>query len=561
MALRISKDADDSTSIERQQGDCTSEVARMGASLVASVTDPDVSARKTTPFERPELGPYLTDPVLAASYDLIVWQRLDRAVRSMRDMHELAAWSLNNRKKLLFVQGPGGNPLLLDFSNGPLDPIAELMLTLFAFAAQIESQSISERTKGLASYLRNNARWVGGNIPYGYKPIDNPDGDGKILVPDEHSSEILREIIARAIDGETPEAICRSLDSRGVPTPKNYQRKLLGKPMELTTKAGRPVKWNPSSLRTELLRNRSILGETTVFVRDEKGKIRKDDNGKLMKQTVRDSNGMPILRAEPLVSLEDWEKLQAVLDGRAKSQAPRRRDANPYLGILKCPACGRNQHHRGWHDAAGRKYAYFYCPDKCFPALSTNHLDPIVSGALLDSFGDLEVFEKRYVPGEDHSQELTQVRSAIDSLADEKDAGLHDHDLDRYMKRMTRLVEREKTLMALPSRPAGFEWIPSGRTYREAWETSSVDERRQLLLDAGVSVFAAKPKDDQDQAKIIDTIMRTQARERGIIAMTPKVAAVFLFSHEIEARLTNNADWTPPAQPPKASLRRHATKG
>lgn len=71
--------------------------------MVGYDTDLDVSASKT-PFEHPELGTWLARP---DEYDVLVFWRLDRAVRSMADMSNLAAWARRRSKRLVFAEGPG----------------------------------------------------------------------------------------------------------------------------------------------------------------------------------------------------------------------------------------------------------------------------------------------------------------------------------------------------------------------------------------------------------------------------------------------------------------------
>ncbi|MEK8173389.1 recombinase family protein [Streptomyces sp. M19] len=93
-------------------------------------------------------------------YDVIVFWRLDRAVRSMADMSNLAAWAREHDKRLIFAEGPGGGKLELDLTSGSI--MAELIMLLLAFAAQMESQATAERVTGSRAALRTLGRWHGG---------------------------------------------------------------------------------------------------------------------------------------------------------------------------------------------------------------------------------------------------------------------------------------------------------------------------------------------------------------------------------------------------------------
>lgn len=133
--------------------------------------DLDVSASKISPFDRPALGSWLARP---DEFDALVWWRFDRAVRSMSDMHDIAKWAKQHRKMLVFAEGIGGGQPVFDFRN-PMDPMSELMMIMLAFAAQAESQSISDRVTGAMAAMRKMPlRWRGGG-----KPVRDDQGNPK----------------------------------------------------------------------------------------------------------------------------------------------------------------------------------------------------------------------------------------------------------------------------------------------------------------------------------------------------------------------------------------------
>lgn len=67
--------------------------------------DLDVSASKTSPWERPQLPRWLSNP---QAYDALVFWRFDRAIRSMGHMYALANWAREHGKELIFAEGLGG---------------------------------------------------------------------------------------------------------------------------------------------------------------------------------------------------------------------------------------------------------------------------------------------------------------------------------------------------------------------------------------------------------------------------------------------------------------------
>lgn len=118
---------------------------------------------------------------------------------------------------IVFAEGPGGR-LVLDFRN-PLDPMAQLMVTVFAFAAQMEAMAIRERIQGAQAAMRTMPlRWRGSRPPYGYEPAALATG-GWTLVPDATAVTVLERVIRRLTDGKTLAAIAVELNQDGVPSP------------------------------------------------------------------------------------------------------------------------------------------------------------------------------------------------------------------------------------------------------------------------------------------------------------------------------------------------------
>ncbi|WP_308344136.1 recombinase family protein [Streptomyces sp. MK37H] len=226
--IRLSVRTDETTSPERQREADDIAAAALGIDFgqgggVREAVDLDVSASKGGPFDRPQLGGWLARP---DGFDALVWWRFDRAIRSMGDMHELAKWAREHRKMLVFAEGIGGGRLVFDFRN-PMDPMSELMMLMFAFAAQVESQSISDRVTGAQSAMRRMAlRWRGGGRPpYGYLPAPMPaelGGVGWTLVPDPDAVEVIERIIAALVPGKSPHAVAQMLNRDGVLSPSAH---------------------------------------------------------------------------------------------------------------------------------------------------------------------------------------------------------------------------------------------------------------------------------------------------------------------------------------------------
>src|SRR5580704_10446375 len=95
-ACRLSHDTDASTSIERQREDITNRVKADRNDIAHIAEDTDVSG-VISPFERPDLGPWLTEAALIARWDTLMVAKLDRLTRSVRDFGDLLEWCKENK--------------------------------------------------------------------------------------------------------------------------------------------------------------------------------------------------------------------------------------------------------------------------------------------------------------------------------------------------------------------------------------------------------------------------------------------------------------------------------
>src|SRR5690606_36916919 len=89
--VRLSVLSDSSSSPERQVERSTQLIRSRGWEHVGTADDVDVAAPQCSPVDRRELGQWLADDPPEPCDVLVVW-RLDRLIRSSRDLAELLAW-------------------------------------------------------------------------------------------------------------------------------------------------------------------------------------------------------------------------------------------------------------------------------------------------------------------------------------------------------------------------------------------------------------------------------------------------------------------------------------
>src|SRR5690606_34795862 len=169
-SIRLSRLHDTSTSPERQREVIRRWSVQNELNLVHITEDLDVSG-SVNPFERDELGPWLTDTPPQPWTVLVAW-RLDRVSRSALDTLRLLEWLEARGKRLVTV----------DDGIDTGTQMGRLFVQIAGIFAQLERETIRERTLASRQALRASGRWGGEAIAYGYKATRDDTG-GYRLVP------------------------------------------------------------------------------------------------------------------------------------------------------------------------------------------------------------------------------------------------------------------------------------------------------------------------------------------------------------------------------------------
>lgn len=442
---------------------------RIGASFVGWARDTDVSALKTTPWERAELAPWLNAPEL---WDVMIWQRLDRAVRSMADMADLGRFAKQHKKRLIFAAGPGGDMLELDFSSS----MSELILLILAFAAQLEGQTIMERNQGAAAHLRSIGRYSGGTIPYGYQLVRKVFSDGREgwwLGLHEETAAIRRAAIARAIAGHGATQILRWLTTSEAITPKNHQARLVTPPREHDPEDTWKLSTVYDMLRSPIVRGHQVRRDGTV---------------------TRNPDGSPVIHAEPMVDDETWYQLDEALKELAVPSAyPRRKDGHELLGVIICDTCEQNAH-AAWNSFSGTRKGTFRCyghlHEKGQPASSILRATALefTEEQFLANFGPFRRTQVVRTAGVDHSSEINELEEDLQELSSRL-VRLRGAAADVVEAQIQGISDRLEPLKARPIVPPREEVVTLDTTWGDAWSaTEDWSVRRRMLLDLGVKV-------------------------------------------------------------------------
>jgi hypothetical protein len=247
-------------------------------------------------------------------------------------------------------------------------------------------------------------------------------------------------------------------------------------------KPGKPIPaahWKPQSL-TKILRSPAIIGQVTA-------------NGK----GLEDSKGFAVKRAEPIISRDKWEQAKAILDRNAGRQGPRV-NASPLLRAAYCAECDSPLYvTRAKYGS--KVYRYYACPKAnrkqgCNARrVDADDLEQTMAAHFLAAYGDARELREISVAGTDVSTDMAELAEAVGNLAARialskarhEDASQLEATMAEHQRKLSQLAEVK------PVKPRKITEI-GDKTYGQLWEAADAQGRRQLLLDTGFKVYAAK---------------------------------------------------------------------
>ncbi|WP_284690573.1 recombinase family protein [Propioniciclava flava] len=289
----------------------------------------------------------------------------------------------------------------------PIDmtsPQGRAFAVMLAVFGEMEAEAIRARVRAARAQILKDGRWPGGGIPYGYQSVPNPNGPGRVLAQDQERIGWLAGAVAKALSGETVNAIAAWLTDSEAPLPARRT--------ERTSGSG---SWNRQTV-DGLLRNPVLAGMTPHNPGRAKSAKRVDPFAVLL-----DERGQPVIsRALAIITTEEFATLQRLLAARTVPQARKkaeRQSTSAFLSrVARCDECavylcrGTNQ-----------KRPVLYCP-KCRQTIGRTALDAYLIERLLieradQLVGDLDVAEAWARAGHDDMARRAVLVSQLDRLA------------------------------------------------------------------------------------------------------------------------------------------------
>jgi site-specific DNA recombinase len=456
IAVRLSRVTDATTSPQRQLETCQQLCNQRGYEVIGVANDLDISAGKTSPFTRPQLGDWLENR--PHEFDVLVVYRMDRLVRRLLDLADVIRWCQDHSVALV-----SATEAFLDLTQ----PFGDIIAMLVAKVAEMELEAIRDRNRSSAQFNIKAGKYRGGMPPWGYLP-DCDTGEWR-FVQDPEQVQVILEVVQRVLDGEPLRAVAHDLTARKIPTPRDI----------FAVHRGRDPKgyeWHSSGLKRALT-HQSLLGYAM-------------SNG----QPVRDSDGSPVVRSEPILTREVFDHVGAELAQRENRKEPTKRSRALLLQVIYCGVCGKPAYRLKGGIGRTPRYrcASAQYKDPCGnPSIPLDYADDVVERILLRMLGDSERLERVWDSGSDHSAELADIDATLADLTDQLGTGVFARGTPQRARldaRIAALAARQAELSADAVKPAGWTWKPTGELFRAWWASQGVQERNIWLRSMNVRI-------------------------------------------------------------------------
>ncbi|MFI1914557.1 recombinase family protein [Nocardia sp. NPDC020380] len=490
IVVRLSRLTDESTSPERQLSECSKLCADRGYEVVGVAEDLDVSAGTTSPFERPQLGRWLArdfdpkaspgpDNRVPVPFDVIVFYRLDRLVRSVPHLWRVIEWAEAHDTVLV-----SASEKHFDLS----DKVGRIIVALIATVAELELDAISERNSNAFRHNFTSGKWRGGVPPWGYLPEKDDNGDWR-LVQDPVQVKAIREVVDRVMSGMPLRQIAHDMTGRKILTPKDRFAQVQDREV-------RGYEWHSGPLKRSLS-SPTLLGHvvTREPVLDLNGQPKRKANGKKEfgpETVVRSDDGSPVVRAEPILSRAEFDRLQKELKSRENRKEPTKRSNGLLLRVIHCGVCNRPAYRlKGGKGRADRyRCASAQYKDRCENlTMISDEADKAVATAVLALLGDSERQDREWDAGEDHAAEVAAIDADLIDAAEVIGSGMFGKGTPARAKleeRISALSARRDKLASIPSRPAGWVLRGTGELFSDWWERQTPTEQNIYLRSMNV---------------------------------------------------------------------------
>lgn len=280
---------------------------------------------------------------------LIVW-KLSRLSRKVADVVKITEKLDNNKTYLISVKDN------IDTSS----PMGKPFLYIASIFAEMERDTMIVQVKGGMVQKAREGRWNGGISPLGYDLID------KELIINESEAEIVKLIFKEYLKGNGYKTVAKTINEKGYRTRKG------------SVFSGNTVK--------DILTNPTYAGKIRW------GKLKNWGKKNAEGERKREYNNEVIIVDgihESIIDLEDFNKVQEILEGNPRHSVKQFTSNHILSGILRCPDCGYGMSIQ-IAKSRGKTYSYYSCNQYANKKTCSPNLTP--QDAIENEF--FEIFEK-----------------------------------------------------------------------------------------------------------------------------------------------------------------------
>ena len=223
----------------------------------------------------------------------------------------------------------------LDFITEPLEqtPEGRLMLHIKGYAAQRELEQILERTsRGIEGKISAGKFYGSGVVKYGYQwYVDpkRPNEHSGILIPAD-TAEWVAFIYNTYLKEKTIRAVCRALQSRGVPTPRD-----------------RSKRWWPETVR-QILLDPAYKGEGYTYTWQQHfiDEVNKPGQVRMVRKPREEWIPVSNDNCPALVSEDTWNAVNLLLSKNLAEKSRTGKHPEDFLlkGHIYCGTCGNKMY-------------------------------------------------------------------------------------------------------------------------------------------------------------------------------------------------------------------------
>ena len=211
--IRVSttEQAEEGYGLETQLEQCEA-MAKVKRWTVTDVYSDDGISGTRAESGRPGLAA-LTEAIASHEVDAVIVASLDRLGRSTRLVLRIVD----------SMDSQGVNLVSCKESLDTSTPSGRFVLRMFASLAELERDTIVERTTAGRDARGRVDGERGGRVPMGYRRVFDEKGHAAGLLVDDDEADIVREIFAWRASGDTLRAIAAKLNDAGIVTRRGSQ--------------------------------------------------------------------------------------------------------------------------------------------------------------------------------------------------------------------------------------------------------------------------------------------------------------------------------------------------